>query len=870
MAQRSVSNVAAQLNSAEWTSLLGQLNPATQQELVSKLTPFANKVDDSYMQAVNSDPTAQFKMMMQMMLDMQTKLRDTMKELEEVKAGGGGGGGGGGAKGGGARDRLRRGAKPPSKVARSKGAISKKSTAEMAGAEEAKHDAPSVDKARKGSYRFGSGKINYIKPRSGYPNPRDADEKPPAGLVLDYAHGYQGKESYGRHNMFHVKDPKSDVAALVYHVAGVGVVQDTASRSQKFFQEHNDDITCLAVSRHPERPTLVATGQTDPKDTDGKDMPKIYIWDWMTMKKVKLVPDAHWGLVLKLQWSTKEDYLYSIGGEEEHQFKVWDLKNLNKKGKKGGLKEVMATPTCKEDIFGFVVCPYAVTSKFKEEFLIFGRKKAYWAGLSQDKKGLSLKLKSILFTLMKEVQSDKKLMPKAVLCADWLPSGKYVVGDNLGAMYICHQTKPLCRVVAHDAMIGAVFVTPSANVITAGNDGHLKRWTVNATSTAAKANWGTMQPISFADNDFEFLPRAMAYDSISKTVYVGSKTCQIMSYNMNDGKSEILIDGHDDQVWGLTTCSKEGFEHFYCTGGYDGVLKLWDVKEKKIVDTYEFETDDPRNKKQICTCIWSNDGMLVAAGSEDGWLYLFTWFEGRALELVAEYEFPVKKGREAEGLAYLRFNADDTLLACAHMDANLYIFSVVGSGKKEEAKKGSHKRSKSRYEEQKALEAGPSWTMEPWRPATHRAAPTHLQWSSDGKIIKTLTRDYEVAHWTIDNEARALRFYPHVVDPDDVEWHSDPLVAGWDVQGCYQQEWDGTDLNDITLTEDGEILACGDDYGCVRLFKYPAVSNKKEAHRVYLGHSSFVVGVEFCRDNKHLITCGGNDMAIFQWHLERY
>merc|ERR1719415_221447 len=70
------------------------------------------------------------------------------------------------------------------------------------------------------------------------------------------------------------------------------------------------------------------------------------------------------------------------------------------------------------------------------------------------------------------------LKPKAVLSGDWLPSGKFVIGDNFGAMYICQQTKPLCRIVAHEAMIGAIYVTPSANVITAGNDGHLKRWTV--------------------------------------------------------------------------------------------------------------------------------------------------------------------------------------------------------------------------------------------------------------------------------------------------------------------------------------------------------------------------------------------------------
>jgi len=863
-----VANVMAQLNSAEWSRVLGQLTPNAQGEVLNAMNAYASKVDSSYLTNLQADPRQQFATMMGMMMDMSQKLKATMAELDALKASGGGGGG--------APAKSGRRARPVvSKPKRSRGAVKKQTTAELNGEDEkASAPAPATDKSRKGSYRFGNAKINYIKPKEGYPNPRDALDKPPAGLVLDYAHGYQGKENYGRGNMFFVKDPKSDASALVYHVAGVGVVQDTKQRTQKFFQEHNDDITCLAVSLNKNHPTLVATGQTDPKDDKYKDMPKIYIWDWLSMKKLKLIPDAHWGMVLKVQFSVNNNYLYSIGGEEEHILKVWDLANLKKKGKTGLLKEKMNSPTCKEEIYGFVVNPYQCASKFKDEFIIFGRKKAYWAGLQADKKGMSVKLKSILFTLMSDIKSNKDLMPKAVLSGDWLPSGKFVIGDNFGAMYICQQTKPLCRIVAHEAMIGAIYVTPSANVITAGNDGHLKRWTVNATSTVAKANWGTMQKIAFADNDFEFLPRAMAYDSHSKTVFVGSRTCQIMSYNMNDGKSEILIDGHDDQVWGLTTCNKDGFEHYYITGGFDGVLKLWDCLEKKIVDTYEFEHEG-RDKKQIATCIWSEDGMLVAAGSEDGWLYLFTWFESRALELVSEYEFPVKKGREAEGVAYMRFSHDDKILAVAHMDSNLYLFSVVGAGKKDAAPaaggKPAHKRrNSSRYELAKELAKGPTWTLEPWRPANHRAAPTHIQWAEDGKMVKTLTRDYEVAHWIVDNDNRSLRFYPHIPDPDDVPWHGDPLVAGWDVQGCYQAEWDGTDLNDITMTEDNTLIATGDDFGQVRLYNYPAVCNKPEAHRAYLGHSSFVVGVEFCRDNKHLITCGGNDMAIFQWHLERY
>jgi len=859
-----ISNVAAQFNSADWEKILSQCSATTQQDLVKGLSEFAGKVDDNYMSSVMADPMKQFAMMVTMMTNMQKKLRDTMEEVKVLKASGGG------VSIGGARVMSRGGAaKKPVKKKRSKGTVNKRTTAELAGEDEKgrHHRAPSVQVGRKGSYRFGSGKINYIKPKIGYPSPLEATEKPPGGLVLEYAHGYQGKEGYGRHNIFFGTDPKSGETAMIYHVAGVGVVSNSKDRTQKFFLEHNDDITCIALSGHKDRPTLVATGQTDPKDFGEKDMPKIYIWDWVTMQTIKLVKDAHWGMVLKVLFATKEDYLYSIGGEQEHLLKVWDLTNLRKKGKK--LKELLATPTCKEDIFGFTVCPYA-SGAFIDQFIIFGRKKAYWAALQNDKKGMSLKIKTVPFTVLDECKADKKLLPKAILCADWLPNGRYLLGDNNGALFICEQTKPLVRIACHPKLLGVVVVTPDNTIITGGNDGHLRTFAINDKFTEMKETFCTKEPITFYDNDFEFLPRAMAYDHASKTVFVGSKTCQIMSFNFNNGKSEILIDGHDDQIWGLTTCNKKGYEHYYVTGGFDGVLKMWDCKERKIIDTYEFVVDGDQ-KKQIVQCIWSNDGMLVAAGSEDGFVYLFTWFDNKDQELilVAEYEVPVKKGREPEGVSYMRFNEDDSVLAVAHMDSNMYLFTIVGSGG---GAAGGHKRqrSDSRYQDEKALKAGPAYKLVPWKPAPHRAAPTHIQWNSDATMIKVLTRDYEVAHWRLDKANSSLKFYPHIPDPDDVKWAGDPLIAGWDVEGCYQAEWDGTDLNDVSLSDDGIFLAAGDDFGLVRLFKYPAVCNKSEVHRQYKGHSSFVVGVEFCRNNEYLITCGGNDMAIFQWKLEKY
>ncbi len=64
---------------------------------------------------------------------------------------------------------------------------------------------------------------------------------------------------------------------LVYYAAGVGIVYQQASHSQRFFTGHDDDILCLALA--PDRAT-VATGQA------GKD-PAVIVWDSLGMKQLQ-------------------------------------------------------------------------------------------------------------------------------------------------------------------------------------------------------------------------------------------------------------------------------------------------------------------------------------------------------------------------------------------------------------------------------------------------------------------------------------------------------------------------------------------------------------------------------------------------------
>eukprot|EP01084_Bolivina_argentea_P319900 554921_1 len=165
------------------------------------------------------------------------------------------------------------------------------------------------DSSRKHSYRFGSRNLQVIKPSKGYPDAKSAKRAVAGKLKLFYAHGYSGNFDESRQNIYLSSDGKQ----LIYYIAAVIVVYDYASNTQKFFTKHNDDITTICLSPNK---TWCASGQKDPKDEpgQGKDLPKIYIWNYKTMKSVQLIDNVCWGKIARVQWSSATNYLYCICG----------------------------------------------------------------------------------------------------------------------------------------------------------------------------------------------------------------------------------------------------------------------------------------------------------------------------------------------------------------------------------------------------------------------------------------------------------------------------------------------------------------------------------------------------------------------------
>ena len=73
---------------------------------------------------------------------------------------------------------------------------------------------------------------------------------------------------------------------------------------------------------------------------------------------------------------------------------------------------------------------------------------------------------------------------------------------------------------------------------------------------------------------------------------------------------------------------------------------------------------------------------------------------------------------------------------------------------------------------------------------------------------------------------------------------------------------DGSDINSVDRAPNFRVQATADDFGYVKLFKYPCPV-EKSGFTCYAGHSAHVTKVRFHHKLDYLFSTGGGDKAIF-------
>jgi len=349
--------------------------------------------------------------------------------------------------------------------------------------------------------------------------------------------------------------------------------------------------------------------------------------------------------------------------------------------------------------------------------------------------------------------------------------------------------------------------------------------------------------------------RALHLSNDNKKLIIGTYGSEIyetsfsgsISEKTNFSAASCFMSGHytpnkqwTNEAWGLAPFHKDPDQYVTCSD--DGTLRIWSSKERKqlkfIRTTLDVNKEETPLDKQTgdlqdsvkARCVEvSPDDKLIATGFKDGFVKIY---DGDSLEQKVSFK------HAKEWISDLKFSPDNNFIAIGSHDNAIYLYSVPNFKKLFVMNKHSY--------------------------------ITHLDWSENSSNLHSNCGAYELLFWDagtgkqLPGGATALK---------DEHWATWTCVLGFPVQGIWPLYADGTDINYVDRSRNKHpggyyLLASGDDFGKVRILKYPSILKNSDA--VFgVGHSSHIPCVKWSENDDFLYSIGGEDNCVFQWQVKK-
>jgi echinoderm microtubule-associated protein-like 1/2 len=326
---------------------------------------------------------------------------------------------------------------------------------------------------------------------------------------------------------------------------------------------------------------------------------------------------------------------------------------------------------------------------------------------------------------------------------------------------------------------------------------------------------------------FDFGNPVRAVDFCNGSLLVGLRNGTIVHVLAdNDERKEIMHSHCDGEVWGLQVKGSE-----VITTGDDNQILFWDTENRcrsKVMPVTDRKEGSRRggastlsnlSPSQCSRAVTSNDEFIIAAGN-DGAVNIYPIGGGDPQVLTDSTEW----------IEVMRFSPDGKYLAVGSHDNNIYIydaqdgFSHVGTMDK------------------------------------HNSFIVAFDWDQNSQYIRSNCGAHELLFFTMPDCQQDPNGASNTTG---VEWATKTVKFGWHVDGIFPKYADGTHVNGVCGSSDGALIATGDDYGLVNIFRDPVRNGSKP--RSYRGHSEHVVRVAFNEGNDKIFSIGGYDQTLMQW-----
>eukprot|EP00595_Chromulina_sp_UTEXLB2642_P001802 CAMPEP_0196761886 /NCGR_PEP_ID=MMETSP1095-20130614/1198_1 /TAXON_ID=96789 ORGANISM="Chromulina nebulosa, Strain UTEXLB2642" /NCGR_SAMPLE_ID=MMETSP1095 /ASSEMBLY_ACC=CAM_ASM_000446 /LENGTH=2526 /DNA_ID=CAMNT_0042111955 /DNA_START=12 /DNA_END=7592 /DNA_ORIENTATION=- len=683
----------------------------------------------------------------------------------------------------------------------------------------------------------------------------DSCTQPPSDdLELDWVYGYRGYDS--RNNSYFLSIDSE--LMVVYPAAGLIVITNYQKLTQRYFRGHTDDVLCLAYCQDTSSNHLVASGQVGKGNT--------YVWDPTTIKILSTLNTKQKTVIL-LSFSNDGKFLVTVAEDKSIAVSDWKAGNVltNTQGEASLSHHLIAIYNNLSGVISFV----NTGDKFIKIWTINGR--------------------NITGT---KVSISPLSKPQAFLCGVSV-GNKIVIGAEDGYLYVSADngkslqgkwphlinstSKELAELSASKSKSAAVTaITYNSNLgllVSGCRNGSVCLWNClrnNFDSFDFDPKDKTRKlELSAADvyNFFRLDDVSGLKDAVCKQVHnlsikaglgsddvlvlIGTKGCDLFivqcskgsssqvslfSYQSNKQSTGFLTRCHyADELWGLTT---HPVKPEFITVGDDKTMRMFSLKSKKQLAICNLGLMarcciyHPINSSIVAVGF----GGRVGRGKESGGgivrVYKFSE-QDNSIEFVKLAE----KSDSKQWISDIKFSGDGRVLVASAHDCKIYIYDVyLDSAMSRADLKLRHVFAK------------------------HNSVVNHIDLSFDGAFMQSNCSAYELLFCDISSGKQITS----ATELKDVRWSDWTCPLGWPVQGIWSGNMDGSDINSVDRSHTGHLLAVGDDFGAVSLYRYPCPKTGA-GKNTYQGHSSHVMNVRWSVGDEYLISCGGGDKCIFQW-----
>jgi microtubule-associated protein-like 6 len=370
----------------------------------------------------------------------------------------------------------------------------------------------------------------------------------------------------------------------------------------------------------------------------------------------------------------------------------------------------------------------------------------------------------------------------------------------------------------HRGPVTSIWTMAREGVISGGRDGivivwdrtltELKRFDIKALPSAPRAGLNTILPCGVQSICCRENQILVATESAALIVFSSDDT------NVNESDTNSVITGHfKGETWGL---ARHPSKAEFVTCGDDKTVRRWDSAHQRSIKIVLLDA-------KARAVAYAPDAAHIAVGLFSGRVEIFDSDLNEKIKGISVCR---------EWIQDLKYSPDKKHLAVSSHDNHIYIFD-----------RKTYMRT--------AIMKG------------HSSYITHIDFSANSKYLQTNCGAYELLFWDV----RSGKQIKSASSLRDERWETWTCTLGWPVQGIWPAEADGTDVNAVDRSPNDELLVTADDFGKVKLFRYPAPKTKGCEYRTSIGHSSHVTNVRFLHDGQTVISTGGNDRCIFHWDV---